>query len=104
MKNWFVEVSPTKRRFVLYLLAAIVFGIVFSVMLPAQAETTAASGSGDTTNLEVGATMNSVEVDQVGDVPFIAIVVALVGSVGLLVSSLGPRGLEVLTAIGEPRR
>ena len=103
MKNWFGEVSPAKRRFVL-VLPAIVFGIIFSAMIPAQADTPVAPGSGDATNLEIGPTMSSVEVDDVGEVPFVAIVVALAASVWLLVSSLGPRGLQVLTAIGDRRR
>jgi hypothetical protein len=104
VKKWFVEVSPAKRRFVLVFLPAFVFGIIFSVMIPAQADTASAPGSGDATNLEIGPTMGSVEVDDVGEVPFIAIVVALAASVWLLVSSLGPRGLQILTAIDGRRR
>jgi hypothetical protein len=98
----FVEVSPAKRRFVRLLLSAVVFGIVCIVIIPAQADT--AAGSDATANLESGPTFSSVEVDDLTQVPFIAIAVALAASVGLVMSSLSPRGLAVLTAIGDRGR
>ena len=104
VKEWFVEVSPIKRRFVRFLLPAVVFGIVFVVMIPAQADTPAAADSGATTNLESGSAFGSVEAEDLTQVPFIAIAVALAVSVGLVMSSLGPRGLSVLTAIGDRGR
>jgi hypothetical protein len=90
-------------RFVRFLLSAVVFGIVFIGMIPAQADT-AAPESGATTNLESGPAFGSVEVDDLSHVPFIAIAVALAVSVGLVMSSLGPQGLAVLTAIGDRGR
>jgi hypothetical protein len=73
-------------------------------MIPAQAETAVAPGSGATTNPESGPTPGSVEVDDLSEVPLIVIAVALAVSVGLVMSSLGPRGLAVLTAIGDRGR
>ncbi|HUP14438.1 MAG TPA: hypothetical protein VM848_00020 [Acidimicrobiia bacterium] len=104
MKECFVEVSPAKPRFVRFLLPAVVFGIVLIVMIPAEADTPAEADSGATTNLESGPAFGSVEVDDLTQVPFIAIAVALALSVGLVMSSLGPRGLAVLTAIGDRGR
>ena len=104
MKSKLAEVSPAKRRLVRFLLPAVVFGVVFIVMIPARADTVAATGSGASTNVESGPAFVPVEVDDLTQVPFIAIAVALAGSVGLVVSSLGPRGLAVLTAIGDRGR
>jgi hypothetical protein len=104
VKRWFVSVSPAKRRFVRFLLPVVVFGVVFTAMIPARADTVVAAGSGATNNLESGSTIGSVEVDDLGEVPLIVIAVALTVSVGLVISSLGPRGLAVLTAIGDRGR
>jgi hypothetical protein len=96
----------------------IVFGLAFGVMIPARSVTVLASettaGTADAANPEIGTTLGSVEVDQLagdpslphhlGEVPLIAIVAALALSIGLLVSSLGPRGLTVLMAIGDRGR
>jgi hypothetical protein len=103
VKRWFVAVSPVKRRFFRFVLPLIVLGVVFTVMIPAQADSAVASGSG-ATNPESGPTLGSVEVDDLSEVPLIVIAVALAVSVGLVMSSLGPRGLAVLTAIGDRGR
>lgn len=104
VKRWFVSDSPAKPRFVRFLLPVIVFGIVFTAVIPARADKVGAPGSGATTNLESGSTIGSVDVDDLGEVPLIVIAVALTASVGLVISSLGPRGLAVLTAIGDRGR
>lgn len=104
MEKWYVAVSPAKRRFVRFLLPVIVFGIVFTVMVPVQADTVVVPGAGATTHLESGPTFGSVEVDDLREVPLIVIAVALAVSVGLVMSSLGPRGLAVLAAIGDRGR
>ncbi len=98
------EISPVKRLFVRFLLPAVVIVGVFIVVIPAQADTATAAGSGATTNLESGPAFGSVEVRDLTAVPFIAIAVVLAVSVGLVISSLGPRGLAVLTAIGDRGR
>jgi hypothetical protein len=101
VKKWFVAVSPTKRRFVRLLLLVIVFGIVFTLMIPARADTAVAPASGATANLESGSTIGPVEVDDLTEVPLAVIAIALALSVGLVMSSLGPRGLALMTAIGD---
>jgi hypothetical protein len=104
VEEWFVAVGPAQRRFVRFILPLIVFGIVFAVMIPAWADTAVPPGSGAMTNPENGPTLGSVEVDDHREVPLIVIAVALAASVGLVMSSLGPRGLAVLTAIGDRGR
>jgi hypothetical protein len=100
VKKRFVAVSPTKR-FVRLLLTVIVFGIVFTLMIPARADTAVAPASGATANLESGSTIGPVEVDDLTEVPLAVIAIALALSVGLVMSSLGPRGLALMTAIGD---
>jgi hypothetical protein len=104
VKKWSVAASPAKRRFVRFVLPLIVFGIAFTVMIPAQADTAVAPGSGATTDHEGDPTLGSVEVDDLSEGPLIVIAVALAVSVGLVMSSLGPRGLAVLTAIDDRGR
>ena len=104
VEEWFVAVGPAQRRFVRFTLVLIVFCIVFTVMIPARADTPVPPGSGAMTNPENGPTLGSVEVDDLREVPLVVIAVALAVSVGLVMSSLGPRGLAVLTAIGDRGR
>ena len=101
--KWVVAVSPSKRRIVRLLLPVLVLGIVFTVMISASADTVA-PGSGAVTNLESGSTFGAPEGDELREVPFIVIAVALIVSIGLVMSSLGPRGLAVLVAIGDRGR
>jgi hypothetical protein len=104
VEQWFVAVGPAQRRVVRFIVPLIGFGIVFAVMIPARADTAVPPGSDAMTNLESGSTFGSVEVDDLREVPLIVIAVALAVSVGLVMSSLGPRGLAVLTAIGDRGR
>ena len=76
------------------------FVVAFSVMTSAQADTVVPPGSGDTNNLEIGPNLGG----PVGEVSLVAIGLALAISVGLLLSSLGPRGLTMLTTIGNRGR